>query len=71
MLTATDIKLLVETFKTRAEADEDLRRLEEKMATKYDFRKVMTVLDIVLKEVLAMRQEQTFHTQEYSIVSPN
>lgn len=65
MLTSQDIKLLVESFKTRSEADEDLRKLEEKMATKDDFRQAMIVLDKVLKEVLAMRQEQDFHTQEH------
>lgn len=40
MLTRQDIKLLVESFKTRSEADYDLQRLEEKMATKNDLRKL-------------------------------
>lgn len=39
----------------------EFEKVREEMATKDDFRKVMTVLDHVLKEVLAMRQEQTFH----------
>lgn len=65
MLTSKDIKLLIESFKTRAEADEDLRKLREEMATKYMFRDVMTKLDAVYKEVRDMRQEQDFHVQQH------
>ncbi len=65
MLTSNDIKLLIDNFKTRAEADEDLRKLREEMATKDELRKVMTTLDKVLHEVLAMRQEQDFHVQKH------
>lgn len=65
MLTSKDIKLLIESFKTRAEADEDLRKLREEMATKYMFREVMTKLDAVYKEVQDMRQEQDFHVQQH------
>lgn len=64
MLTSKDIKLLIEFFKTRAEADEDLRKLREEMATKGMFREVMTKLDAVYKEVADMRQEQDMHVQK-------
>lgn len=40
-------------------------KIREEMATKDDFRKVMTVLDKVLKEVLVMRQEQTMHVEDH------
>lgn len=65
MLTSKDIKLLIEFFKTRAETDEDLRKLREEMATKDMFRDVMTKLDAVYKEVLDMRQEQDIHVQNH------
>lgn len=65
MLTSKDIRLLVESFKTRAEADEDLRKLKEEMATKGMFREVMTKLDAVYKEVKDMRQEQDIHVQKH------
>lgn len=75
MLTGDDIKKLEQKFATKKDLEKfatkiDLAGLEvkmnlefekvrEEMATKDDFRKAMTVLDKVLKEVLAMRQEQT------------
>lgn len=62
MLTADDFKKLIQVFATKGE----LQEMREEMATKEDFRKVMTVLDKVLKEVLAMRQEQTFHVQKHT-----
>lgn len=65
MLTSKDIKLLIASFKTRAEADEDLRNLREEMATKGMFREVMTKLDAVYKEVKDMRQEQDMHVQKH------
>ena len=65
MLTPKDIKLLIDTFKTRAEADEDLRKLREEMATKDMFREVMTKLDAVYKELKDMRQEQDMHVQKH------
>ncbi|MCR4306163.1 MAG: hypothetical protein NUV73_03710 [Candidatus Daviesbacteria bacterium] len=65
MLTSQDIKLLVDTFKTRAEADEDLRKLKEEMATKGMFRGVMTKLNAVFKELKDMRQEQDVHVQKH------
>lgn len=65
MLTSQDIKLLVDTFKTRAEADEDLRKLKEEMATKGMFREVMNKLDAVYTELKDMRQEQDIHVQKH------
>ncbi len=65
MLTSKDIKLLIEFFKTRAETDEDLRKLREEMATKDMFREVMTKLDAVFKEVKDMRLEQDMHVQKH------
>lgn len=65
MLTPKDIKLLVESFKTRAETDYDLRRLEEKMATKDDFREVLTRMDAVIKELKDFRLEQSSHIQDH------
>ena len=65
MLTPKDIKLLIDTFKTRAEADEDLRKLREEMATKDMFREVMTKLDAVYKELKDMSQEQDMHVQKH------
>lgn len=65
MLTSQDIKLLVDTFKTRVEADEDLRKLKEEMATKGMFREVMTKLDAVFKELKDMRLEQDIHVQKH------
>lgn len=65
MLTSKDIKLLIESFKPRAEVDYDLQRLEEKMATRDDFRKVMIQLDAVIKELKDFRLEQSSHIQEH------
>lgn len=76
MLTSQDIKLLVESFKTRSEADYDLQRLEKKMATKVDlrkledkfsmkFNKVLVKLDSVIKELKDSRLEQSSHVQEH------
>lgn len=65
MLTSEDIKLLIENFKTRAEADEDIRKLREEMATKGMFREVMTKLDAVYKELKDMRLEQDMHVQKH------
>ncbi len=65
MLTSKDIQLLIASFKTREEADEDLRKLRKEMATKDMFREVMTKLDAVYKEVVDMRQEQDMHVQKH------
>lgn len=81
MITDEDIKKLTQKFATKEDLKQfatkiDLARLEikmnlefekvrEDMATKDDFRKVMTVLDKVLKEVLDMRQEQTMHVEDH------
>lgn len=63
MLTSKDIKLLVDTFKTRAEADEDSRLLKEEMqGLRLD---VLEKLDAVYTEVKDMRQEQNMHVQKH------
>lgn len=61
MLTSQDIKLLIDSFKTRAEADEDLRKIGEKFNIK--FNKVLDGLDVVIKELKDFRLEQSSHTQ--------
>lgn len=63
MLTSEDIKLLIDSFKTRAEADEDLRKLEERFDLR--FNDVLDKLDAVYKELKDMRQEQDFHVQQH------
>ena len=63
MLTSKDIKLLIDTFKTRAESDEDLRRLGDRFDLK--FQDVLTKMDAVYKELLDMRQEQDMHVQKH------
>lgn len=63
MLTSKDIKLLIDSFKTRAEADEDLRKLEDRFNLR--FNDVLDKLDAVYKEVKDMRQEQDFHVQQH------
>lgn len=65
MLTSKDIKLLIDTFKTRAEADEDLQKLREEMVTKDMFRDVMTKIDAVFKELKDFRLEQDIHVQKH------
>lgn len=65
MLTSKDIKLIIDSFKTRTEADEDLRKLKAEMATKDMFREVMAKLDAVYKELKDMRQEQDMHVQKH------
>ncbi len=65
MLTSKDIKLLIESFKTRLEADADLARLEEKITTKDMFREVMTKIDAVFKELRDFRQEQNMDVQKH------
>lgn len=63
MLTSEDIKLLIDSFKTRAETDEDLRKLEERFDLR--FNDVLDKLDAVYKELKDMRQEQDFHVQQH------
>lgn len=67
MLTSDDIKLLVDNFKTRAEADEDLRKLREELETKMQqlHLDVLEKLDAVYKELKDMRLEQTIHSQQH------
>lgn len=65
MLTSDDIKLLIDNFKTRAEADEDLRKLREELETKMQqlHLDVLEKLDAVYKELKDMRLEQNMHVQ--------
>ena len=65
MLTEDDFKKLVQLFATKEELRQELEKIREEMATKDELRKVMTVLDKVLHEVLAMRQEQDIHVQKH------
>ena len=65
MLTAEDFQKLIQLFVTKEEFHQELEKIREEMASKDDFRRVMTVLDKVLKEVLDMRQEQTMHVQSH------
>lgn len=65
MLTKNDFDKLTGLFPTREETRQEFEKIREEMATKDDLRQVMTVLDKVLKEVLAMRQEQEFHVQKH------
>ena len=65
MITADDLGKLVQTFPTKEELKQELEKIKEETASKDDFRKVMTVLDKVLKEVLDMRQEQTMHVGDH------
>lgn len=76
MLTANDIKKLEQKFPTKIDLAKleikmnlEFEKVREEMATKDDLRKVMTVLDKVLKEVLAMRQEQTMHVEDHRRIS--
>lgn len=66
MLTTDDLKKLIQLFATKEELRQELEKIREEMVTKYELRKVMTVLDKVLHEVLAMRQEQNFHVQKFT-----
>lgn len=72
MITDADVKKLKKEFatkedllRTKFELEDGIGKIEENMATRDDFRRVMTVLDKVLKEVLAMRQEQTMHVEDH------
>jgi len=65
MLTKKDINLLVEHFVTRTEFDQAINRIEEKMVTKKENNKLYDLVDKVLGEVKAMRQEQTINSQRF------
>lgn len=64
-MTKEEFAKLVQTFPIREEIRQEFEKVREEMATRDDFRKVMTVLDKVLREVLAMRQEQTMHVEDH------
>ena len=61
MLTISDIKKLTEVFVTKQEFNKRM----ENVATKDDFRKVMTTVDNVFGEVKAMREELAIHFQSH------
>ena len=61
MLTKADIRLLVDTFVTRAQFEQTIEQLKEEMVTKDDHRKVMVLVESVYTEVKKMREEQSFH----------
>ncbi|GEM_PF-6844569 len=65
MLTKKDINLPVEHFVTRTEFDQAINRIEEKMVTKKENNKLYDLVDKVLGEVKAMRQEQTINSQRF------
>lgn len=70
MLTDTDIKKLIlemaRSFVTKEELRQEFEKIKEEMATKNESRDVMTKLDAVFKEILAVRQEQSIHAQQHS-----
>ncbi len=49
MLTADDFEKLVQLFPTKEELRQELEKIREETATKEDSRRLMTVLDKVLK----------------------
>lgn len=61
MLTTKDIDKLMAVFATKHDLEELERRMEEKFATKEDHDRVMNLVDKVLGEVKAMREEQAAH----------
>ena len=69
MLTKKDIELLIENFVTRTEFDQAIEKLATKEETNKKFDLVMTTLDKVLKEVIAMRQEQAAHYQQHEDIN--
>lgn len=69
MLTKKDKELLLEHFVTKTEFDQAIEKLATKEETNKKFDLVMTTLDKVLKEVIAMRQEQTIHYQQHEDIN--
>lgn len=64
--TKEDLKKLdLDVIRLRIEMNERFEKIEDTMATKDDFRNFMVVLDKVLKEVLAMRDEQNIHVGDH------
>lgn len=55
MLTPKEIGTLIERFSAVFATKQELEKIREEMATKDELRKVMTALDRVLHEVLAIR----------------
>lgn len=65
MLSISDIKKLTDVFATK----QDLEELKETVATKEESRQVMTKLDSVYGEIIAVRQEQTAHYQQHEDIN--
>lgn len=83
MITDEDIKKLAKKFATKndlqnikldlAKVEFNLRteieEIKEKMATKDDFRRFMTVLEKTFTEVKKMREEQSAHFGEHRLIN--
>lgn len=69
MITSEDIKKMIAAFAPIFATKQDLKELEERMASKIELSDlksdVMTKMDQVYGEVIAMRQEQVAHTQRH------
>ena len=65
MLTKADIKLLVDTFPTRAEFDKKIEEIKREMATKEELRELKDILldrsDSLFTELKKIREEQAMH----------
>lgn len=59
MLSASDIKKLIEVFATK----EDIEEVKKEMVTQSQFSEVIEKLDAVYGEVKDIRQEQSAHHQ--------
>lgn len=69
MLTKKDIELLIDNFVTKTEFDQAIEKLAARDEVNRKFDLVMTTLDQVLKEVIAMRQEQAVHYQQHEDIN--
>lgn len=65
MLTQKDLTLLSQTFATKAELRHEISRLEEKMMTREEGNRLYKLVDTVLGEVKAMREEQAVHAYRH------
>lgn len=76
MITDDDIKKLAKKFATKMDLaqvefnlKEEIEDLKERMATKDDFRKFMTMLENTFTEVKKMREEQSAHFGEHRLIN--
>lgn len=65
MLTIEDLGKLRQIFATK----QDLQEIKEELATKKQFNEVINKLDMVLKEVKDVRQEQQAHQGQHARVT--